>query len=48
LDQIASEWIPGEECEEQMLERLLLLQDAAQGLAALHAKKVVHGDLVSA
>jgi tRNA A-37 threonylcarbamoyl transferase component Bud32 len=48
LDQIASEWIPEDECEEQMLERLLLLQDAAQGLAALHVKKVVHGDLVRA
>jgi serine/threonine protein kinase len=46
LNAIASEWIPEEECEEQMLERLLLLQDAAQGLKALHAKNVVHGDLV--
>ncbi|WIA34787.1 hypothetical protein OEZ86_013090 [Tetradesmus obliquus] len=47
LHQIASEWLPGEECDEQMLERLLLLRDAAQGLAALHAKNVVHGDLNS-
>uniref|UniRef100_A0A383WIW4 Protein kinase domain-containing protein n=1 Tax=Tetradesmus obliquus TaxID=3088 RepID=A0A383WIW4_TETOB len=47
LHQIASEWLPGQECDEQMLERLLLLRDAAQGLAALHAKNVVHGDLNS-
>lgn len=32
----------------QMLRLLLLLQDAARGLQALHSKSVVHGDLVSA
>lgn len=32
-------------CEEQqMLQLLVLLQDAARGIAALHSKSVVHGD----
>jgi hypothetical protein len=33
--------------DQQMLRLLLLLQDAARGLQALHSKSVVHGDLVS-
>jgi hypothetical protein len=32
-------------CDEQhMLQLLVLLQDAARGIAALHSKSVVHGD----
>ncbi|KAF8061385.1 Acad10 [Scenedesmus sp. PABB004] len=45
LANIAAEWIPEEECDEQMLERLLLLRDAAQGLRLLHSKSIAHGDL---
>lgn len=48
LSSIASTWEPQEECDEQMLERLQLLRDAAQGLEALHTNHVVHGDVVSA
>jgi hypothetical protein len=44
LGGIASSW--DEECDEQMLERLHLLCDTAQGLEALHANHVVHGDVV--
>jgi hypothetical protein len=29
---------------EQMMQLLVLLQDAARGIAALHSKSVVHGD----
>jgi hypothetical protein len=47
LSSIASTWEPEDECDEQMLERLQLLRDAAQGLEALHTNHVVHGDVVS-
>lgn len=47
LSNIVSEWSPGEGDEEQMILRLVLLQDTAKGLQALHSKNVVHGDLVS-
>lgn len=30
--------------EQQMLQLLVLLQDAARGIAALHSSSVVHGD----
>jgi hypothetical protein len=30
--------------DEQMMQLLVLLQDAARGIAALHSKSVVHGD----
>eukprot|EP00878_Enallax_costatus_P018623 GHUV01019614.1.p1 GENE.GHUV01019614.1~~GHUV01019614.1.p1 ORF type:complete len:911 (+),score=211.03 GHUV01019614.1:148-2880(+) len=45
LGGIASHWNPAEESEQQMLLRLLLLQDCAQGLKVLHGRNVVHGDL---
>jgi serine/threonine protein kinase len=47
LGGIASSWDMQQECDEQMLERLVLLRDTAQGLEALHANHVVHGDIVS-
>jgi hypothetical protein len=47
LSSIASTWESQDECDEQMLERLQLLRDAAQGLEALHTNHVVHGDVVS-
>ena len=37
LGGIASSWDMQQECDEQMLERLVLLRDTAQGLEALHA-----------
>lgn len=48
LSSIASTWELQDECDDQMLERLQLLRDAAQGLEALHTNHVVHGDVVSA
>ncbi|WIA37005.1 hypothetical protein OEZ86_008242 [Tetradesmus obliquus] len=45
LADVAAGWQPKAECEAQMMERLLLLLDAAKGLAALHSESVVHGDL---
>lgn len=45
LADVAAGWQPEAECEAQMMERLLLLLDAAKGLAALHSESVVHGDL---
>lgn len=47
LGGIASSWDMQQECDEQMLERLVLLRDTAQGLEALHANLVVHGDINS-
>eukprot|EP00878_Enallax_costatus_P018455 GHUV01019427.1.p1 GENE.GHUV01019427.1~~GHUV01019427.1.p1 ORF type:complete len:578 (+),score=131.42 GHUV01019427.1:188-1921(+) len=41
----AHNWSPLQEDDQQMLQRLLLLQDTAMGLAALHAEATVHGDL---
>lgn len=41
------QWKRHGEGEEQMLQRLMLLQDAARGLALLHGRNIVHGDLVS-
>ena len=45
LTSIAATWDVDDECDEQMLERLRLLLDAAQGLEALHSNHVVHGDI---
>lgn len=45
LTSIAASWATDDECDEQMLERLQLLQDAAQGLEALHGNHIVHGDI---
>lgn len=45
LTGVASTWAMDDECDEQMLERLLLLQDTAQGLEALHSNHVVHADM---
>lgn len=47
LSNIASDWSLEHENDDQMMRRLILLHDAAKGLQALHAKNVVHGDLVS-
>lgn len=46
LGGIASSWDMQQECDEQMLERLVLLRDTARGLEALHGNHVVHGDIV--
>jgi hypothetical protein len=46
LGSVASEWKPADESDERMLQRLLLLKDAAQGLKLLHSMNTVHGDLV--
>lgn len=46
LGHITGDWKASGECEQCMLSRLLLLQDCAQGLKALHNQHVVHGDLV--
>jgi hypothetical protein len=43
---VASEWKPADESDERMLQRLLLLKDAAQGLKLLHSMNTVHGDLM--
>jgi hypothetical protein len=43
---VVSEWKPADESDERMLQRLLLLKDAAQGLKLLHSMNTVHGDLV--
>eukprot|EP00775_Hariotina_reticulata_P003757 gene3757-4016_t len=45
LYDVAAEWDPLQENDQQMLERLMLLMDAARGLEALHEANVVHGDL---
>jgi hypothetical protein len=46
LGSVAAEWKPSDESDERMLQRLLLLKDAAQGLKLLHSMNTVHGDLV--
>lgn len=48
LYDVAAEWDSQQENDQQMLERLMLLRDAACGLEALHEANVVHGDLVRA
>jgi hypothetical protein len=48
LYDVAAEWDLQQENDQQMLERLMLLRDAACGLEALHQANVVHGDLVRA
>lgn len=47
LGGVASTWDMEAECDEQMVERLQLLRDTAEGLEALHQNHVVHGDIVS-
>lgn len=47
LGSIVTDWNPSEESDVRMLQRLLLLRDAAQGLKLLHSMNTVHGDLVS-
>jgi hypothetical protein len=44
---VVSDWKPADESDERMLQRLLLLKDAAEGLKLLHSMNTVHGDLVS-
>jgi hypothetical protein len=44
---IAASWRLQPESVQQMVLRLKLLQDAAQGLKELHRLNQVHGDLVS-
>lgn len=44
---VASQWALSQGTDQQMVLRLLLLQDCAQGLEVLHGRNVVHGDLVS-
>lgn len=48
LDSVVSSWEGEEEGGARMLQRLLLLKDAAQGMKLLHSMNTVHGDLVGA
>ncbi|WIA16690.1 hypothetical protein OEZ85_013348 [Tetradesmus obliquus] len=45
LAKASGAWQPANEDDAQMLKRLVLLQDVAQGLRYLHSRNVVHGDL---
>jgi hypothetical protein len=42
---VAADWQP-QANEEDVTRLLLLLQDVARGLTLLHAKNIVHADLV--
>jgi hypothetical protein len=44
LTSYASKTLTDPSDEEQLMQMLVLLQDAARGIAALHSKFVVHGD----
>jgi hypothetical protein len=46
LARVAADWQP-QANEEDVMRLLLLLQDVARGLTLLHAKNIVHADLVS-